>query len=319
MDWLGITRRTVELDKSKLPPFDRHYNGALVRYGERLIVVLRCHNDRTAYDTDLWHPCKRSELWAVWLDEETLQPTSFRKLDIPLGNCEDPRCVVHDGKLHVFFTHFEQEHGNRYDPYVAVCNEQMDVVDLHRIGLFGRAETEKNWGFFIYEGCWHALYSYEPSWQIVAFDQHWRGFLIHQTKIDWGFRFGELRGGTPPVLVDGKYWSFFHSVWIHPDANRRIYSAGACCFGGKTPFAPEGVSTFPLITPDLSDCGWVRHGRIVFPCGAIFDERKREFIISYGYNDSTLRLDVIPMRKVVDPWLWRTVRPKMTVTMLGEG
>jgi predicted GH43/DUF377 family glycosyl hydrolase len=319
MDWLGIERRVVELDKSRLPPLDRHYNGALVLIGERPLVVVRAHNDNGPFETGFWHACKKSHLWAVWLDPATYQPTSYSKLDIPLANCEDPRVVLHDGKVYVFFTHFEQEQGKRYDPYVAICNEQMQVESLHKIGLFGRAETEKNWSFFRAENSWMAVYAFEPAFQVVVFDSQWRGYLIHKSKVEYPYTFGELRGGTPPVLVDGMFWTWFHSVWIHPDANRRIYAAGAFCFQAKSPFAPRGCSTVPLIVPEIQTEGWVPHGRIVFPCGAVFDEKSREWKVSYGFNDDTLRIETIPHARVCDPFLIAKVRPKMTVTMQGKG
>jgi predicted GH43/DUF377 family glycosyl hydrolase len=126
-----------------------------------------------------------------------------------------------------------------------------------------------------------------------------------------------LRGGTPPVLVDGEFWTWFHAVWIHPDKRSRVYSAGVVRFEGKQPYTPNGVSLFPLIFPDLMDQGWVKHGRIVFPCGALFDHRRREWQVSYGRNDTETCIDFIPHNKVIDKWLWREMKPGFTLSHAG--
>jgi predicted GH43/DUF377 family glycosyl hydrolase len=312
MDW-PFARRTVQLDRGGLPKFAHHYNAGLFRHpsDQSPHVVLRCHDNNSAFDTGFWHACKRSQLWVARLDAETYQPVSHTKIEIPLENCEDPRAVVHDGRIYVFFTHFTQGNGQKYDPYVAVLDGDFNVVELHPIGLFGRGETEKNWQFFRHKNAWHAVYSHEP-WQIVCFDSQWRGYAIHKANVDFAFPLGELRGGTPPVLVDGSFWTWFHAVWIHPDKKKRVYSAGVVSFEGNNPYTPTGVSLFPLIMPDLGAASWVKQARIVFPCGALFDEGKREWVVSCGAGDTETRLDFIPHKKVVDPWLFHSIKPAPT-------
>jgi predicted GH43/DUF377 family glycosyl hydrolase len=88
-------------------------------------------------------------------------------------------------------------------------------------------------------------------------------------------------------------------------------------FEGKQPYTPNGVSLFPLIFPDLMDQGWVKHGRIVFPCGALFDHRRREWQVSYGRNDTETCIDFIPHNKVIDKWLWREMKPGFTLSHAG--
>lgn len=315
-DWLGIQRRTVELSPTALPPFDRHYNGALFLLAGVPHIVYRCHDANGPYDTHFWHASKRSELWVSELDPITYQPVRNTRLYIPLNNCEDPRCVVVDGVPHVFFTHYATDQGApRFDPYVAILGPEFAVAALHRVGLYGRGEIEKNWQFFHHQGAWHAVYTVEP-WQVVGFDSQWRGRLITKSKAEYNWRYGCLRGGTPPVLVDGSFFTFFHSVWEHPDANRRVYFAGLLQFGGggeETLFAPAGVSTFPIIFPNLAESSWLEHGRVCFPCGAVFNEQTREWAVSYGKNDQSVRIDFLKHDELVGPWLWSKVKPVMTV------
>ncbi len=71
---------------------------------------------------------------------------------------------------------------------------------------------QKNWVGFDWHG--QLLIDYYPHphevlWPNMATGECYSLYKT-STKIEWPW--GELRGGTPPLLVDGEYLTFFHSA-----------------------------------------------------------------------------------------------------------
>jgi predicted GH43/DUF377 family glycosyl hydrolase len=306
-DLLGLHRQTVELDRDLLPPFDHHYNSAIFQMDGHPYIVMRCHNNNPPdADEHFWHNAKRSQIWVARLDEVTLQPAWYKKLDIPLPNCEDPRAVVHEGKLYVFFTTCSPPPAKADHTFqVAVFDKRFELLEQHPITLNCAARVEKNWTFFVDEnGQWKCVYMINP-WEIMAFDENWNGIKTETAAIIYDWIYGVMRGGTCPVMVDGAYFTWFHAVKHDALVNMRVYTAGLIAFDAKAPHLPIGISQCPLISPKLSDVTWVKHARVVFPCGAIFLPASRQWLVSYGYGDHTTRIERLWHDELFGPALWR--------------
>jgi hypothetical protein len=99
-------------------------------------------------------------------------------------------------------------------------------------------------------------------------------------------RYGELRGGTPPILHQGVFYTFFHStypiqLWRSLSSRlcgypvpRRTYVGGFYGFRATPPFAPLIYTPSPVLRPP--SLAW-RHrkrldpgvARFVYPGGAV--------------------------------------------------
>ena len=112
---------------------------------------------------------------------------------------------------------------------------------------------------------------------------------------------GGLRGGAPPVLHDGRFWSFCHSV--HDGPQGYCYAASAYCFAAEGPFAPLAEPLHPLPLA-ISLSRQRAHPRlnpavdaVIYPCGAVWDGTR--WVISHGINDEQCALSLVPHSAVV--------------------
>lgn len=153
---------------------------------------------------------------------------------------------------------------------------------------------EKNWLWFMVNGKLHVLYHSNP-WRVAAFGQNFQDAIPYESE-GVSCTYGEIRGGTPPVLHDGLYWTFFHSSvpWI--DRFRR-YHMGAIGFEPNPPFKPVKITPQPLLTGSQNDYWLPKKPLVVFPGGARIKDGK--WLIVYGVNDLKCGFCQIPHKDIL--------------------
>ena len=73
--------------------------------------------------------------------------------------------------------------------------------------------------------------------------------------LDWGH--GHLRGGTPAVLIDDKYYlSFFHTQTKLKTSGYNTYFMGAYTFSKQPPFTLLSISRFPIVDKQFYSGTW---------------------------------------------------------------
>ncbi|MBL9212193.1 MAG: hypothetical protein JNL92_17165 [Opitutaceae bacterium] len=225
----------------------------------------------------------------------------------------DPRLYRFGNRLFVYWN------SGWHEPHNCQFLQELDPASLQPRGaprelqLEGRRKLEKNWTFFApSSGEFRAVYSVTPH-RILGAALSGDGDLafaeVAQTEwsiADYPACHGGLRGGTPPVLVDGRFWSFCHTVHDGPDGY--CYRPAAYTFGAQPPFAPlerpirplelgnpfGGRRTFERLNPAV--------GEVIYPCGAAWDDAR--WIISHGINDEYCALSLISpdaVRSTLEP------------------
>jgi len=140
---------------------------------------------------------------------------------------------------------------------------------------------EKNWIWFWHEGHPHLVYSAQPH-RVCRFTPEFAQESEFITGQPLGWNYGEIRGGTPPVQVGKRYWTFFHSS-VPWTALKRRYFMGAYCFEAKPPFRILGVTPKPLLIGSWRDRWKQGVPLVVFPNGAAF--RNGTWLVVGGQND----------------------------------
>jgi predicted GH43/DUF377 family glycosyl hydrolase len=113
------------------------------------------------------------------------------------------------------------------------------------------------------------------------FDGRWSERTDYKIKgVTWNW--GEIRGGTTPVLVGDMYFTFHHSSLPWKGRYRRYY-AGALAFDAFPPFKPRLITPDPLLKGSQNDVWAQRKPLVVFPCGSIYENGK--WLVSCGVND----------------------------------
>jgi predicted GH43/DUF377 family glycosyl hydrolase len=238
---------------------------------------------------------------------------------------EDPRMFWYNRELYCAFTFLRIE-GNAQNQGLVKLGRHFQVEELwyldyknnrnaailnprtvmHPGGyLINEAPTEtyeKNWQFFEHKGSLNFVYQIKNHLVAEADLENSNVSAEYIVKKPTVWSWGELRGGTPPVLIDRKYWSFFHSSMPYNKQGKKLYHMGVYVFDAKPPFKPRLISSEPILSgnPKAKKVLWKNVA--VFPCGAIFNGT--DWVVSYGYNDYCIKV-----AKINHQWLKETLQP----------
>ena len=221
----------------------------------------------------------------------------------------DPRLYRFGGRVFVYWN------SGWHEPRNWQFLQELDPATLRPRGhprelvLRGaRQKLEKNWTFFEEPGGGRllALYSITPH-RILEFSIAGEEDVLFDdvAQVEWALddyppHHGGLRGGAPPVLVDGRFWVFCHSV--HDSAEGYRYAPAAYCFAAEAPFGPLAR---PKRTLNFANPFGARRtherlnpavGEVVYPCGAAHDGTR--WLISHGINDEHCGIAVLSTAEV---------------------
>ncbi len=201
---------------------------------------------------------------------------------------EDPRCSFDGHRWWMSCVNFVQNQTfahqliARIESPGAVSAIYNPLIGKNGTSLFSNSGHEKNWLWFFINGQPYCQYLTNPH-TVLKYD--WFGGITQKwetTIPEMIWMHGEPRGGSPPVLVDGGYWSFFHSFTPHAWPKRR-YHMGAYSFEAKPPFRITRMTTIPILSGSNNDPKDDRFPLTVFPGGALYREGK--WLVVMGVND----------------------------------
>lgn len=170
-----------------------------------------------------------------------------------------------------------------------------------------RRAIEKNWMPFEHDGELWAIYSISPHLVLkVEFIDQETALCRPIHHIEWdtkaySARFGELRGGAPPLRCGDHYVSIFHSSFsvrplrqalfhlLHkPPAKTLRYVGGVYAFEASPPFTPRWLHPEPIIWPPplprrQNQQLDRRIERSAYPCGSAF--HRGRWVVSFGSQE----------------------------------
>lgn len=246
-----------------------------------------------AYRMEMRPFCKTMKLGLCLLDNE-LQPNYHTNVLLNLHSnlrghaknfhVEDPRLFTYKDELYLSYTDGYQMGQAKIDPQTLQATESF-YIDLPRVG-----RTEKNWTFFEHDGNLYSVYDIASHTIFKMNGPHYE--KVYSTPFEHSWQWGELRGGTSPMLIGDRYLSFFHSASpiTHKNAQGRCYYMGAYTFEAKPPFRVLSISKEPIMSGELCDDSIPRLSNkifVVFPCGVL--KLQDSYLVSYGWNDFQVR------------------------------
>lgn len=286
----------VETKQIHVPGFPDAFNPSIVLWKDRLLMCFRCRDPHTG---------KANLVGISWLDknfelEGEPQLLEFTHSDLTNRYIQDPRLCVINGALKIYYSDLWE------DAESQSCKRKMCAADIEYDGIkfiathedyfldyqgIKNNKFEKNWIPFDYQGVALLAYTISPHKIFLPICGESRCITVANnldfSSWDWGI----LRGGTPALLVDNYYLSFFHSSLVlssHQSDGRPMphYFMGAYLFENVPPFAIKKISPEPIVSKEFYT--GVEHStwkplRVIFPCGFIHD---KDYIwISYGRQD----------------------------------
>lgn len=254
----------------------------------------------------------------------------------------DPRFLIYQNRLFIHYNNNYDTSPNRL--YLVELDPDTLAVrsPARLLALDGpRREIEKNWMFFQHEDELLAVYTVAPH-IILRAELTGAGPVVCRPvfQTDWDVsaytaRWGEPRGGTPPVRAGDSYIAFFHSRtlphrlapvnpsptmarvnhvgWVR-SLKRRLrewldplrYHGGVYTFAAVPPFAPTFIRPIPILWPEREGrrqrptASHLSPRRVVYPCGLVQLDYNR-WLVSYGVHDERCALRIFTHRDLFGP------------------
>lgn len=304
----------VECGPIRLPKFPEtvFFNCAVTKSNEGKILLFarRCREKRVSDETAYK---ERNDIVLFTLNER-MEAISMQEIVLPATfngeNFEDPRIINFGSHWGLSCCSFVPRMSPAHQ-CMFLLNENFKCV--HRFdpifgNNFAQAVTneghEKNWIWFKHNGNPHLIYQANPH-RVVRMDgglNKQEEFLSNDFKSNW--EYGEVRGGSNPVLVDGLFWTFFHSSLPWQNGKRR-YFMGAYAFEPQSPFRIVRMTSTPILGGTDKQDWYPGLPAVVFPCGCYFEDGK--FVISYGINDIACGYMKIGLQEILE--LTSRIRP----------
>jgi hypothetical protein len=176
------------------------------------------------------------------------------------GDKEDARFFLHNGLVGLSYT-------DKFTMGLSWLDRDMNL-DVIKMPFGEISKLEKNWTFFDHKDRFLGIRFYRP---LVFYDIDIDAkSIVPYKKWEWDMSdlFNEVRGGAPPVLVGDRYYIFTHTA--------KSYLTQVLTIDAETleplEFTPEVL--FPMLDTKFQ-----------FICGALFDERRYEWVLSLGIDD----------------------------------
>lgn len=289
----------------KIPGLEGAYNPSLVDFEDGFLMAFR-------YDTykepiGLYLNDFYQHIGVVLLDKKFKPKGPWQPC---IGNrTYDPRLLKVGDTVHMIFASpAPSDPNSNLSSRLNLCTlnyseEGISVSNLNALNVSFQEKWEKNWVLFDYRN--QLLLEYTISPHVILkpslTDGSCEEFIFnennHATKtINWPY--GIIRGGTPALLVDGKYLGFFHSSKVDPHTKKYTYYIGAYTFLDDPPFTLEKASTSPFFHPDFYSTpkNAKTRSHVVFPGGFVVNNNK--IYLCYGENDDAIKIMVLNKKKL---------------------
>ena len=305
----------IATKKLEFPLFPEAFNPSIIKIDREFLLTFR-------YCPDHKHQPWLSDIVIVVLDE-SLSPISEpyvlknrpKRSKTP-SQAEDARLFSFKEKLFLIYNDNVDEiffdNSKRRDMFIAELlykDGQFLLLPPLKLCYEAKYDTQlqqKNWGPFEWNEQLYFSYSLDPHEVIIADLNNGCCYFSHKTeaKIDW--KYGSLRGSTPPILVDGEYLSFFHSSKkikspVSHDWKLWHYFTGAYTFSAEPPFSINKISLQPIIAGDFYTPSFLEK-RVIFPGGFVVSGNR--LYMAYGKDDCEIwiaTLDLGELKKSLIP------------------
>ncbi len=178
------------------------------------------------------------------------------------GNYEDARFFYYKNRLGISYTYKMSITASFLGDDFTITHK--DIIPIkHKF-----SSVEKNWTFVERGNEFFALRNYCPI-EVYKVNMKSGGEITPYVKWDWTYSSARLRGGSPPVFLDNKYYMVLHSAVT--------YQMYMLVVDANT-FKPLQISGDSLIR-DIKT-------KFQFPCGLLYDTATSEWIVSLGIDDA---------------------------------
>ena len=303
----GVVSSTFQI---KLDAFPEAFNPSIIDTDEGYLLTFRYLAD----PEKLWI----SYTGIVLLDHSFKQISLVQLLDARGENSlvpsqtEDARIFSYRGDLYITYNDnpkvINTSKKDRRDIYIAklsYSNNRFSLstpLKLINPVKYKKNLWEKNWIPLVWNDQLFMSYSINPH-EVLLVDME-SGIcspcFCTTPSISW--KWGTMRGGTPPLMVDGEYLAFFHSAMEMVSGatgnNTKMwhYFMGAYTFSSEPPFGLKKTSPLPINEKAfylVSDSP----KKVIYPGGYVISGST--IYLAYGKDDTEMWIAVINKDKLM--------------------
>ncbi len=259
-----------------------------------------------------------SHIGVVHLNDQFEQENKeFKRIDLQTEYAEDPRAVLINDQLHLFYNTLDNKNLRNRFMCVANLDRESFQVNYNTILDMNLQWIEKNWSPFEYIGV-----NQEPQF-LIEYQISPRKLLklsdprmgeikslrvpkeVSYLSLLWPNEWGSVRGGTPAKKIGNEYLGFFHSSFKE-DNGLVWYVMGAYTFEAHHPFRITGISNHPILFRGIFDTPYINTAsldkRVIFPSGFVLEKQKdKELIhVACGENDSAVKIITLDKEKLLE-------------------
>lgn len=303
----------LETKKINIPGFPFAFNPSLVRWKGQFLMSFRVGKNENHSENPFEGECLKAsqdipsfspnQIGLIFLDKnfKIMGPPQILNLINYNQTCrqQDPRIIVVGEHLYICYCDPIQIVGapDRRLMFLSEVHDEdghfyiKDVECLDEFEWNNGKRWEKNWSPFDYQGNLLLIYSINPHRVMRPYLGTGVCETISSTYANPQWEWGELRGGTPALLVDGQYLAFFHSsipmTSVQSEGKKMAhYFMGAYTFSPHPPFTVTAISPKPIVGKDFYNGPayntW-KPLRVVFPCGYVIENKM--IWVAYGRQD----------------------------------
>ena len=273
----------LRLEFGKLFPYG--YNPSIFEYEGKLLMAYRWHNGKTLH----------SDLALAELDM-TGKVHHNAKIDLGEGG-EDPKLFLHGGEPHISWveTTFPEIPFRSVVTFGRLSDGKILHPQMPALPGNDFSTMQKNWVFFEHDFGLYCIYRCSPTHQTYWIHGNATSGPFNTDAPRWPY--GQIRGGTSPLLFEGNLLRFFHSGLDNEFGQfSRRYFMGAYVMRPEPPFEILAVSTRPIVygaeidglkKADREACPQYKR-QVVFPGGAV--QADGYWLVSVGVNDSACEI-----------------------------
>ncbi len=287
-----------------LEAFPSAWNPSILRFNDGYLLSFRETPDKDR--------CWISYVGVVLLDENFEPISEPQLLDTRLegqilSHAEDARLFVSNEKVYLIYNDdveglYPAKRRNMYVAELYYNDRKFKLgtpVMLRHERAYDFQKIQKNWVPFQYHDAFLVGYTVAPHEILLPDLTTGECVPVYRNEWDLKWLWGELRGGTPALLVDGEYLAFFHSTNVR-SSNSSVavachYYMGAYTFSASPPFEVTSMTTVPLVASGFyTSSDAVK--RVIFPGG--FVDSDAHLFVAYGKDDRELWVTKIDKKKL---------------------
>jgi predicted GH43/DUF377 family glycosyl hydrolase len=301
--------RVITTKRLVFDEFPDAFNPSIIDFGEGFLMTFR------------FSPDVESQAWinhiAIVVLDKDLNPltkpqvlnTRQRKSKTP-SQSEDARIFRYKGRLFLIYNDNLDQIWNsiwvRRDMFIAELlyeNGQFKLspsLKLIHEEKYPQQICQKNWIPFEWKGTLLFTFTLNPHEVISPNFSTGACYHCYETHVNIDWKYGTLRGSTPPIFVDGEYLAFFHSAEVvksEVSRGERLwhYFMGAYTFSPTPPFQLTSISPEPIITEGFYTES-SHNKRVIFPGGYVI--RDDLIYVAYGKDDCEIWIATLDLKKL---------------------